>query len=98
MEGMPVKPIKKVVIIGPECTGKSVLSQFLAEQFHTDWVPEYAREYLDELERPYEQDDLLHIASGQLKLEDKLSVNAKKLLVCDTNLYVIKVWSDQGVE
>lgn len=85
--------IKKIAIIGPECTGKSELSQFLAGHYQTAWVPEYARAYLDNLNRPYNQDDLLKIAHGQLRLEDEYARDAQKVLVCDTNLYVIKVWS-----
>lgn len=80
--------------MGPECTGKSDLSQFLAKHYNTQWVPEFARTYLENLQRPYDQQDLLNIALGQLKLEDEISTKANKILVCDTNLYVIKVWSE----
>jgi NadR type nicotinamide-nucleotide adenylyltransferase len=85
--------IKKVAIIGPECTGKSALSQFLAEKFNTVWVPEYARAYIDNLRRPYTEGDLLTIAHGQLRIEDEWARDANTILFCDTNLYVIKVWS-----
>jgi NadR type nicotinamide-nucleotide adenylyltransferase len=86
--------VKKVAVIGPECTGKSDLSEFLANHYHTGWVPEYARGYLDNLVRPYEQHDLLTIAHGQMRLEDKYAKDCKDLMICDTNLYVIKVWSE----
>lgn len=85
--------IKKVVVIGPECTGKSELSEFLANEFRTVWVEEYARTYIKNLQRPYDPSDLLKIAKGQLQLEDTLAPKANKLLICDTDLYVIKVWS-----
>lgn len=85
--------VKKVVVIGPECTGKSELSEYLAQEFQTVWVEEYARQYLRELNRPYEQEDLTFIAKGQLSLEDNMTRKASKLLICDTDLYVIKVWS-----
>lgn len=85
--------IKKVVVIGPECTGKSELSEYLAHEFQTVWVEEYARQYLRELNRPYEQEDLRLIAEGQLLLEDNQTPLANKLLICDTDLYVIKIWS-----
>lgn len=84
---------KKVVILGPECTGKSELSEYLANQFNTVWVQEYARAYLDNLGRPYGPDDLLRIARGQLALEDSMVSAANRILICDTDLYVIKVWS-----
>ena len=86
--------VKKVAVVGPECTGKSELCQYLASYYHTGWVPEYARGYIDNLVRPYEQHDLLTIAHGQIRLEDKYEKGCKDLMFCDTNLYVIKVWSD----
>jgi NadR type nicotinamide-nucleotide adenylyltransferase len=86
--------IKKVVVIGPECTGKSDLSEFLASHYNTEWVPEYARGYLDNLVRPYNQSDLTSIARGQVRLEDKSMLSANEVLICDTNLYVVKVWSE----
>lgn len=86
--------IKKVVIIGPECTGKSELSQFLADEFNTVWVEEYARQYLDNLNRPYDYHDLPVIARGQIEIEEGRAAVADKLLICDTDLYVIKVWSN----
>jgi NadR type nicotinamide-nucleotide adenylyltransferase len=87
-------PVKKIVVIGPESTGKSTLSQQLAEALDTLWVPEYARAYLEQLDIAYTQHDLLKIAQGQLTLEDVIAPDANKLLVCDTDLYVLKVWSE----
>ncbi|MBV7528673.1 AAA family ATPase [Chitinophaga sp. sic0106] len=86
--------MKKVVVIGPESTGKSTLSEMLATRFHTVWAPEYAREYIEYLERPYEKDDLLKIAEGQVALEQQQLAKATDVLICDTDLYVIKVWSE----
>lgn len=94
MDAASLPPVKKVAIIGPECTGKSDLSQYLAAHFKSTWVPEYARGYVDNLVRPYEQHDLLTIAHGQLRLEDSYARTPSGILFCDTNLYVIKVWSE----
>lgn len=85
---------KRVCVIGPECTGKSVLSQYLANHFSTSWVPEYARAYLDKLNRTYKETDLLKIAHGQLRLEDEWLHDANRILICDTNLITIKIWSE----
>jgi len=63
--------LKKVVILGPESTGKSTLCTQLANHFNTLWCPEYAREYLLEHGTAYSFDDLLTIAKGQLALEEK---------------------------
>lgn len=86
--------MKKIVVIGPESTGKSTLSAALAEHFNTVWVKEFARGYLETLNRPYEKEDLVTMAEGQLRLEDEAATQASNLLVCDTDLYVIKVWSE----
>ncbi len=94
MNAFDLPAIKKVAIIGPECTGKSDMSKFLADHFNTVWIPEYARGYINNLVRPYQQQDLLTIAHGQLRLEDEWMRDANRVLICDTNLYVIKVWSE----
>ena len=62
---------KKIVIIGPESTGKSSLCQHLAEYYKTEWCPEYAREYLLKNGMNYSYNDLLTIAKGQIDLEEK---------------------------
>lgn len=82
------------MVIGPESTGKSSLAAGLARHYGTGWVPEYAREYLLELEREYKEEDLYRIALGQLRLEEQAAAGAPQLLICDTDLYVIKVWSE----
>lgn len=66
----------------------------LAAAFDTVWVPEYARAYLEGIRRIYDEEDLLHIAKEQVKAEDKWTNLAKKFLICDTDLNVIKVWSE----
>jgi len=62
--------IKKIVIIGPESTGKSTLCELLAQQYGTDWCPEFAREYLMTHGTNYDFTDLETIAKGQLALEN----------------------------
>jgi NadR type nicotinamide-nucleotide adenylyltransferase len=87
-------PLRKIVIIGPESTGKSTLCEGLAAHFQTDWVREYAREYLEEHGMEYSYETLSVIARGQLALEDTAAARADGLLFVDTDLYVIKVWSE----
>lgn len=86
--------IKKIVLIGPESTGKTTLAQQLAEYYQTVWVSEYAREYLFQIHRPYEEADLLEMAKGQIKSEEQLYAKANQFLFCDTDLRVIKIWSE----
>ncbi|MGZ5246150.1 MAG: AAA family ATPase [Flavitalea sp.] len=87
--------LKKVVILGPESTGKSTLCKLLAEKFHAPWVPEYAREFLLEHGMDYSFEDLLTIAKGQLKSEDEIiaSTNAGVVFI-DTDMHVMKVWCE----
>jgi NadR type nicotinamide-nucleotide adenylyltransferase len=85
---------RKIVIIGPESTGKSTLSSALADALGTIWVPEYARQYLEPRSNRYDYEDMLLIAEGQLRLEAEMEQKAKRWLICDTDLYVIKVWSE----
>ncbi len=95
--------LKKIVIIGPESTGKSTLCQQLAQHYNTNWCPEYAREYLLKYGSHYTYDDLLVSAKGQLTMEDEYSAKktvappgAKNLtpLFIDTDMYVMKVWCE----
>jgi NadR type nicotinamide-nucleotide adenylyltransferase len=92
--------VKKIVIIGPESTGKSTLCAGLAAHFGTDWVPEYAREYLLKHGKQYQYEDLLTIAKGQLALEEKHAADLKRtghtepILFIDTDMYVMKVWGE----
>lgn len=85
--------IKKIAILGPESTGKSDLSFELANIYKTFYVPEVARRYLENLNRNYVEDDLLKIAKLQIETEDEFTKSANKVLICDTNLTVIKIWS-----
>ena len=84
---------KRILILGPESTGKSTLAEKLAKHFADPWVPEVAREYLEKLDRPYAYEDLLQIGKQQIQLEDELARGAKNYLFCDTDLRVIQVWS-----
>ena len=84
---------KRILILGPESTGKSTLAEKLALHYAEPWVPEVAREYLEKLDRPYTYEDLLQIGKQQMNLEDELALTATRFLFCDTDLRVIQVWS-----
>ncbi|WP_179375254.1 AAA family ATPase [Winogradskyella wichelsiae] len=88
----------KIVLFGPESTGKTTLSRQLAEYYNSLWVPEYAREYLQEKwnneRKTCEPKDLLPIAIGQIKLENELSKKTDSVLICDTDLLETKVYSE----
>ena len=95
--------VKKIVVIGPESTGKSTLCEQLAAHYNTVWAKEYAREYLLTNGTDYSFDNLLDIAKGQLLVEDTASQQLTnstppqinpQLLFLDTDMYVMKVWCE----
>lgn len=84
--------IKKIVITGPESTGKSTLTNLLADFYNAPKVEEYARSYLETLKRDYTFDDVIKMAKEQLGIE-RLEIEAEKgLLFLDTDLLVFKIW------
>ena len=83
----------RIVITGPESTGKSELARQLADYYQTIFVPEFAREYLSKLGRSYVFEDIAMIAKGQLELEGSLAEKVEEILFCDTDLLVMKIWS-----
>lgn len=85
--------ISKIAIVGPESTGKSTLAQALAAYYNEPWVPEVARNYVANLNRPYHLKDISIMAEMQLKAEEDLMPKAKKYLFCDTTLLVHKIWA-----
>ena len=88
----------KVVLYGPESTGKTTLAKQLARHYNSVWVPEYAREYLQNKwnneRKTCETHDLLPIAYGQMKLENELAKKTDSVLICDTDLLETKVYSE----
>jgi NadR type nicotinamide-nucleotide adenylyltransferase len=101
--------LKKIVVIGPESTGKSTLCEQLAAHYHTSWVKEYAREYLLKNGMNYRYENLLDIAKGQIDNEELVvgrwslagttsgeqrSTNNSQPLFIDTDMYVMKVWCE----
>lgn len=86
---------RRIVILGPESTGKSTLSSHLAKHYNTSWVPEYAREHLFQHGMNYTYEDLLTIARKQIALEDEIADKVKSdILFIDTDMYVMKVWCE----
>ena len=88
----------RVVVFGPESTGKTTLCKDLAAHYKTLWVPEFARDYLQEKWDTTQEictlEDLPTIAQGQMNLENEALKNACKVLFCDTNILVTQIWSE----
>lgn len=87
--------IKKVLILGAECTGKSTLAKDLATHFHTRYVPEYMRTYLENKPKNYvcQYEDLLPIALGQLQSECDNLQKSNQYLFCDTSTFEIMAYA-----
>ena len=77
----------KIIVTGPESSGKTTLCKTLSKHLNTSFSKEYAREYLEGLNRNYTQKDLMKIAKKQLDLE-------QKYILLDTDLITIKIWSN----
>lgn len=87
----------KVGIIGPESTGKSSLGQYLAKRYGATYVPEYARDYVASLHRPYTYDDVCHIACKQIEQIKEVGSGkweSSDIIFFDTELIVTRVWFD----
>jgi nicotinamide riboside kinase len=80
------------VVTGPESTGKTIISSYLADKMNCSWIPEYAREYIGNLARPYNYEDLVHIAENQVIQKNALGKASGSFLVLDTWLIITKVW------
>ena len=85
-----------ISLTGPESAGKSTLAAQLAAHYGTAWVPEFARAYLEQQGPNYTLADLDAIARGQLAAEDAAASQATRLLVCDTDLLVLKIWAENA--
>jgi nicotinamide riboside kinase len=84
----------RIVLTGPECTGKSTLAIQLARHYNTLYIPEYAREYVSGLSRAYTYEDVVHIAEMQVKQLEEYSLRANRILFLDTFLIITRVWFD----
>ncbi len=95
MPGAKARLAKRIVLVGPESTGKTTLVRKLAEHFRTAWVPEYGR-FLSEGKSlsgtEWTTGEFEHIADVQNRLEDELSYSANRVLVCDTDSWATGIW------
>ncbi len=82
----------RIVVTGPESTGKTVLCERLAKHYGVMFIPEYAREYVQNLKKKYTYEDVIHIANRQLELEKEYVNTSKEILFYDTYLLITKVW------
>jgi NadR type nicotinamide-nucleotide adenylyltransferase len=78
--------VKRIVLTGAECTGKSTLAQALSEYYNEPWTTEYVRNYVDAIDHELTLEDLPRITNGQIATEDAGYKKAQRLVLHDTNL------------
>lgn len=83
----------KIIVTGPESSGKTTLCKALSKHYNLPFTKEFAREYLTDLGKNYLQEDLLKIATGQLENE-QIIINNQQISLHDTDLITLKIWSD----
>lgn len=85
---------KRVCVFGPESTGKSTLTEALANHYGTVFVPEYARTHITANEGRVTLEDMLPIARGQLASERALARRCDRVLFSDTDVLATTIWSE----
>jgi NadR type nicotinamide-nucleotide adenylyltransferase len=88
----------KIVICGPESTGKTTLTKQLAKHFNAQWVPEFARDYISNLNRDYTYNDVELIAKEQIKQWELYDSKKDELVFFDTGLIVTNTWFKEVYE
>ena len=86
--------MNKIVITGPESSGKTTLFSSLQEEYDTCGVEEYARVYIDQLETEYGYNDILEIAKGQIENEKKAAEKDCLFMLADTDLLTLEIWCE----
>jgi HTH-type transcriptional repressor of NAD biosynthesis genes len=94
---------QRICIVGAESTGTTTLAQDLADHYRTVWVPEYGREYCEQLvfsavdlwNYKWKSSEFLHIAREQRKREDEAARQANRILICDTDALATGIWHER---
>lgn len=84
----------RIVVFGPESTGKTSLATQLAERYGEPWSSEYVRRYWEEHQGSIGPQDLDAIGRGQLQSEQAAAQKARRLYLCDTDLLTCTLWND----
>ena len=74
------------MLFGPESSGKTTMSKKLSEYYKAAFVPEFARDYLQQKWENKKQictpEDILPIAQGQIELENNAVNTGNKMIFC----------------
>lgn len=88
------RPALRIAILGAESSGKSTLAAALAAHYHTVWVPEYLREFVEARQRTPRADEQLFIATTQIEREEEADTRAHRFLFCDTTPLMTAIYSE----
>ncbi|HET6178235.1 MAG TPA: AAA family ATPase [Candidatus Sulfotelmatobacter sp.] len=94
---------KRVSVVGAESTGTTTLARDLAEHYQTVWVPEYGREYCENMQAAgidlwtyqWSSKEFTEIARKQQATEDQLAREANRVLICDTDVLATGIWHER---
>ena len=93
-----IKAMKRIVLTGAECTGKSTLAQALSGYYGEPWTTEFVRSYVDQIDRELIQEDLKEIFCGQIAAEDAGWAKSKRFVIHDTNLLSSIIYANHYYE
>ncbi len=97
---------KRISIVGAESTGTTTLARDLAAHYRTVWVPEYGREYCEQLQAAgvdlwtyqWRSSEFAEIAHKQQETENNLAREANRILICDTDVLATGIWHERYLE
>lgn len=84
---------RRIVLTGPESTGKTTLAAALAHRFGAPWLPEASRGFAEEVKRELTAADVESIATRAIRAEDAALAEYPPLLVLDTDLISTVVYA-----
>lgn len=85
----------RILITGPECSGKSTLARDLSKAIQCAIIPELARPYLTLSHGDYTLSDLNCLADQQWAIEQLYRPLKPRTLVFDTGALVLEIWAAQ---
>lgn len=92
---------KKFCFVGPESSGKTILSKMIADFYKCPLVEEYGRRYVEEnnlnkktRKGDFSIIDINKIAGNQLHLEDEATKNSEGMIICDTDIMITQIFSE----
>ncbi len=87
---MPIK----IVVTGPESTGKTTLCTQLSERYKGTMIPEFSRAYLQKTNGYYDLKDLENIGLTQ-NIQNNAGSAENRITICDTDALTTLIWASE---